>query len=214
MNGIDIGPHRPSPQQARAQADATAVRRNQQAADFLKLVRILHSTQIAPQFTQQTGLTPEFLDSLGYLAGGMPTRVDTLSSSRGEFYDRAIGKHGRGELRLTPTESGYYSYRPAQMRATAAHEFGHLMDAAEPGLLREFVVRNPKMPKNPLIFGREDYSPQKEWFADAFAQAVRHVYPSIGEVDAYQYPSSAWAINNAQQQFLDSIVGARAKVGK
>jgi hypothetical protein len=205
----DAPGHRPA-SEVKQQADATRVNLTQaKVANFLKLIQLLHATQISPAFSRETGLSPEFIDSLGALTGGMPTKLGTETSNRGEFWPLWPNAHS-GEMNIASKNwpgTDLLRSTPEQMRATTAHEFGHLFDAITPGAFEQFLGRNPNAPAKAAYGGRVNVN--QESFADAFAQAVRHVFPQIGEESAYQYRSSYSQINPRQQALLDSLVKAR-----
>jgi len=204
-----IAPGTPVP---RTPADATAVYHNHPIAPFLKLVKELRMTKYAPQFSEKTGINQGYLDTLAVLAGAAPAQMGFTTAARGEFFSQREG----GEVDLTPTKSdelmGWFSYTEPEMRATAAHEFGHILDFVSPGLRDKFVALNPRFPSEAAGGPRTQYA--KEPFADAFAQAVRKVVPEVGEERAYQYGTSEWLINAQQQALLDSLVKARARLLK
>jgi hypothetical protein len=169
-------------------------------APFLALVQALHNTQFTKNFTSGTGIKPEFADSLGALAGGMPTIMITETNNLGEFWP--FGPR-RGELDVAEKEER----SPEKMRAVTAHEFGHLLDFTTPGLYEDFLDRNPNAPKKASYGGQMNVN--REALADAFAQSVRKVFPQIGEENARAYAQSKWLTNAHQQALLDSLVQAR-----
>jgi hypothetical protein len=202
---FDTPPHRTAPQLTAA-ADASNVSINtRKAAHVAALIHALKGMKVDPVVSQSAG--PGFADTLAALVGGEPRQLSmgTEGTDFGDYWPRS------NTMAVTPFDFGLARRSQPQVRATMAHEFGHILDLLTPGLREEFLKRNPKFPAQAAWSGAGNTGVTGEVLSDAFAQAVRGIIPQVGEESAYNYRFSPDLINARQQALLDSLVQARAK---